>query len=162
MTPYLVTPPASLPVTVAEARDHCRVDHTDEDAMLTAYISAAVAHLDGWRGVLGRAIMPQTWAVTVDDAGDYVLPMPDVTAAEIDGTALTITPTALGPQVTTEAAGVVQFTCGLPAEQMPAAKAAILLLVGHWFANREAAGAQLVEVPMAADMLIGALRWRRL
>lgn len=162
MTPTLVVPPASLPVTLAEAKAHCRVDHDDEDAMLTAYISAAVAHLDGWRGVLGRAIMPQTWAVTVDAAGDYVLPMPDVTAAEIDGTALTITPTALGPQITTEAAGTVQFTCGLPDEQIPAAKAAVLLLVGHWYANREAVSASLVDVPMAADMLIGALRWRRL
>lgn len=162
MTPTLVTPPASLPVTLAEAQAHCRVDHDDEDAMLTAYISAAVAHLDGWRGVLGRAIMPQTWAVTVDAAGDYVLPMPDVTEASIDGTPLTITATALGPEVTTEAAGTIEFTCGLPDGQMPAAKAAILLLVGHWFANREAAGAQIVEAPMAADMLISALRWRRL
>lgn len=162
MTPTLVTPPASLPVTLADVKAHCRVDHDDEDAMLTAYLAAAVAHLDGWRGVLGRAIMPQTWAVTVDAAGDYILPMPDVTEATIDGAALTITATALGPQITSEAAGTVQFTCGLPDEQMPAAKAAILLLVGHWYANREAVSAQLVEVPMAADMLIGALRWRRL
>lgn len=162
MTPVLVSPPASLPVTLAEAKAHCRVDHDDEDALIEAYIAAAVAHLDGWRGVLGRAIMPQTWAVTVDAAGDYVLPMPDVTEASIDGAALTIAATAIGPQVTTEVAGVIEFTCGLPDEQMPAAKAAILLLVGHWYANREAVSASLVDVPMAADMLIGALRWRRL
>lgn len=162
MTPTLVTPPASLPVTLAEAKAHCRVDYDDEDAMMTAYLSAAVAHLDGWRGTLGRAIMPQTWAVTVDAAGDYVLPMPDVTEADLDGADLTITPTAAGPMVTAEAAGTITFTCAMPDQQLPAAKAAILLLVGHWFANREAVGVPMAEVPMAADMLIGALRWRRL
>lgn len=132
--------------------------------MLTAYISAAVAHLDGWRGVLGRAIMPQTWAVTVDAAGDYVLPMPDVTEATMGGEPLTINATALGSQVTTDSAGTITFTCAMPDEQLPAARIMILLLVGHWFANREAVNIGNITsvIPMAADMLISALRWGHL
>jgi hypothetical protein len=34
-------------------------------------------------------------------------------------------------------------------------------MVGHWDANREAAGPAMAEKPLAADMLIAALRWRR-
>jgi len=161
MTPYLVTPPASLPVSVAEAKAFLRVDHNDEDALIEGLISGAVAHLDGWKGVLGRCIMPQTWSVRVDEAGTYALPMPDVSTAQLGGDALEVTASAGGPQVTAVAAGVIEFVCAMPAEQLPAAKAAMLMLVGHWFSNREAASAALVEVPMAAEMLISSLRWRQ-
>jgi hypothetical protein len=162
MTPVLVTPPTSSPVTLAEAKLHCRVDHADEDTLIDALIAAAVGYLDGWRGVLGRAIMPQTWSVAVDCAGRYVLPMPDVTAAEIDGLSLATKATAGGPEIEVDAAGTVLFTCAMPAEQLPAVKVIILLLVGHWFANREAVSAQMAEIPMAVDMLVASLRWRRL
>ncbi|MCV2877604.1 head-tail connector protein [Sedimentimonas flavescens] len=160
LIPVLVTAPAEDAVTLPSAKKHCRVDHDDEDELISSLIAAAVAHLDGWRGVLGRAIMPQTWSITVDAAGDYILPMPDVTEASIDGSALTVTTTAAGPMVTTEAAGTIEFACTMRPEQLPAVRAAILLLVGHWYVNREAAGAALSEVPMAASMLLGPLRWR--
>lgn len=59
--PVLVTPPAALPLTLAAAKRHLRVDHPDEDEGVLRTIEAAVSHLDGWTGVLGRALITQTW-----------------------------------------------------------------------------------------------------
>lgn len=161
MTPVLITAPTSQPVTLAEAKAHCRVDGTDDDALLAGLIAAAVGHMDGWTGVLGRCIMPQTWRVSAS-AGDVVLPMPDVTEAEAGGQALAATATALGPMVTLAEDADVTFTCAMPAHLLATARVAVLLLVGHLYANREAAGASISEAPDAFDMLVSSLRWRRL
>ncbi|MGZ9812041.1 head-tail connector protein [Pseudoroseicyclus sp. H15] len=64
--PVLITPPAGTPVSLAEAKAHLRVDGPDEDGLIAAYIEAATAHLDGWTGILGRALMPQTWRQAFD------------------------------------------------------------------------------------------------
>lgn len=61
----LVVPPA-LPFTVADAKAHTRIDHDADDAQVEQAIKAAVAYLDGWTGVLHRALMPQTWEATLD------------------------------------------------------------------------------------------------
>lgn len=75
LAPVLVTPPASLPVTLDEAKLHLRVavpnedgtmPETDEDGLITALIEAAVSHLDGWTGILGRALVEQTWRQDFD------------------------------------------------------------------------------------------------
>lgn len=161
MTPTLITPPVAMPVTLAEAKAHCRVDGSEDDAVLSALIAGATGHLDGWSGILGRCIMPQTWRVAAA-AGDVVLPFPDVTEATVGGTALTVTQCALGPVVTLAEDGDVTFTCAMPAHLLATAKVAVLLLVGHWYANREAVGENMAEVPMAAAMLIDQMRWRRI
>lgn len=161
MTPVLVTPPASLPVTLEFVRDRCRISDFVDDVQLEMAIRAAVARLDGFTGVLGRCIMPQTWRVTAC-AGDVVLPMPDVTAATVDDVPVTVTASALGPVVTLAADGDVEFTCAMPAGMLDTARVIVLLLVGHWYARREAAGEALAETPMAVDMLAASLRWRHL
>lgn len=61
LRPVLITPPATLPVTVDEAKSHLRIDPAPADAVLTALIGAATKHLDGWSGTLGRCIVNQTW-----------------------------------------------------------------------------------------------------
>lgn len=61
----LVTAPASLPITVEEAKGQMRVEHADDDAVIGRLINAAVAFVDAG-GVLGRAMITQTWAQTVD------------------------------------------------------------------------------------------------
>lgn len=61
LSPVLITPPATQPVTLADAKAHLSVDHTDHDARITALIEAATADLDGYTGTLGRAIVTQTW-----------------------------------------------------------------------------------------------------
>lgn len=70
MKPVLVTPPADVPVTLAEAKAHLRVEHAEDDAFITAKVAAAVAHLDGLSGVLGRCLMTQTWRFDFDGFPD--------------------------------------------------------------------------------------------
>ena len=41
MSLTLITPAAAEPITLAEARAQCRIDGTDEDALLTIAIAAA-------------------------------------------------------------------------------------------------------------------------
>lgn len=59
--PVLVTGPATTPVSLSEAKAHCRVDTSDDDAVITQLISAATSHLDGYTGTLGRCLITQTW-----------------------------------------------------------------------------------------------------
>lgn len=47
LSPVRTAAPAELPITLAEAKAHCRVDYTDDDAFITSLIGAAVSHLDG-------------------------------------------------------------------------------------------------------------------
>lgn len=61
LAPVLVTPPAAYPVNLAQAKSQCRVDHTDDDADIQSYLDAAIEHLDGYGGILGRALVNQTW-----------------------------------------------------------------------------------------------------
>ena len=61
LKPVLVTEPASPLITTAEAKAHLRIDHSDEDTLIDAMVSAATARIDGCEGVLGRALINQTW-----------------------------------------------------------------------------------------------------
>lgn len=64
--PVLVTPPAQLPVSLLEAKAHLRVDHSEDDALISSLVTAATAHLDGWTGILGRCLVDQTWRQDFD------------------------------------------------------------------------------------------------
>ena len=59
----LITAPTTYPVTLAEAKAHLRVDSTDEDALITSMITSATETAEQ---ITGRAIMPQTWELTLD------------------------------------------------------------------------------------------------
>jgi uncharacterized phiE125 gp8 family phage protein len=55
--------PAEAPVTLTEFKAWLRIDEDDraEDTYLTALIDGAVKILDGREGLLGRALVTQTW-----------------------------------------------------------------------------------------------------
>jgi uncharacterized phiE125 gp8 family phage protein len=64
MSLRLITAPSTYPVTLAEAKAHLRVDSTDEDTLIASMISAAT---DVAEQHTGRAIMPQTWELSLDE-----------------------------------------------------------------------------------------------
>jgi len=63
MAHRLITAPSVEPVTLAEAKLHCRVDTTDEDASFTRWIQGAREQAEH---LLERSLLPQTWEKTQD------------------------------------------------------------------------------------------------
>jgi uncharacterized phiE125 gp8 family phage protein len=77
-TPILVTAPAAL-VTKNEAKAWLRVDSGDEDELIQMLVDAAISHLDGYAGILGRALVQQTWRQEFDCFAPLMrLPLPAV------------------------------------------------------------------------------------
>ena len=66
LVPQLTSAPAALVLTLAEIKAHVRVDTSDEDTFLTNLGAAANEHLDGWDGLLGKALITQTWRADFD------------------------------------------------------------------------------------------------
>ncbi|SDW78151.1 head-tail connector protein [Roseicitreum antarcticum] len=172
MTPYLVVPPATMPVDLAALKAHLRVDGYTDNAQIEALQAGAVAMLDGWGGALGRCILPQTWAIDVTGPGPHLLPFPDASdvAVTAEGGALSSVQRngALGVSVEVQDASAGQDITitaqyALPDARRPAAEVLIKLIVGNWYENRESVvvGMSVNELPMAANALISALRWFR-
>jgi uncharacterized phiE125 gp8 family phage protein len=59
----LITAASALAVTLVEAKAHLRVDVADDDTLITAMIMAAAELAEQHTG---RAIMTQTWELTLD------------------------------------------------------------------------------------------------
>lgn len=178
--PVRTVAPTDAPVTLAEAKAHCRVDHTDDDTLIQGLIDAATDHIDGYTGTLGRAVMTQTWRQDFACFSDLMrLPLRPVQYYEsiaffdaengeqsADSDIYGLYSDALGPYMallpgmtppatySRRDAVSVTFVCG--ADEAPAAiKQAVLLMVGHWYENREAVAAgDMRELPMAVDALL--------
>jgi uncharacterized phiE125 gp8 family phage protein len=180
----IVTPPATEPVSLTEAKLHLRVDHTTEDALITALIKAARGYAET---ATARQLITATWQLTLDDfpSGQIVLPRPtmlgvtEVTYADTAGDEQTlaadqyivVTDGVFGRIVRPEGvnwpqvkrmpnAVAVQYTAGYgSASAVPEEiKCAIKLMVGHLYENREATvvGVSVANLPLAiADLLAG-------
>lgn len=59
--------PTAYPVSLPEVKANARVDESAEDALILSYVAAAVDYLDGPRGILGRALLTQTWEAKLSD-----------------------------------------------------------------------------------------------
>jgi len=66
MTFVLKTPPAVEPVTLADAKLHCREDTTDNDALITSLIMAARTYIDGPKAILNYCLVKQVWYAYFD------------------------------------------------------------------------------------------------
>lgn len=183
----LVTAPGTEPITRTEAKLHLRVDHTADDSLIDALITAARRQVEIHTG---RALVTQTWDLTFDcwpcgDAIDIPLPpLQSVTSVTyydtadaatvwssanyqvvIDGVRgrLVLAYGKVWPAVTLRpAAGVVvRFVAGYgAAAAVPEdVKAAIKLWLGHLYANREAVtGTGGITVgPQVVPMAVDAL-----
>lgn len=162
----LKTPPGIMPVTLGEAKAHCRVDHADDDAQIIALIAAATSYLDGYQGIMGRALIEQEWELYYDTfpCGDLKIPLGNllsITSVEyVDPTTLLYVTWAASnyevdiyspdgwviaadswPTIADTSNAVrVTFKAGYggAAAEVPAAvRHAILMIVGHWYNMRE-------------------------
>lgn len=155
--PVRTTAPATPVVALADLKAHLRVDGTDSDSVITALEKQAVAHLDGYRGILGRCILSQKWSVTYGEAGTYRLPLPDVSAVEVDAGEATLTQDALGSIIEITEPATVTMTCALPADALDAVKGAIMIWVEKRFEGLT--GPEAAAFDAAFDDLIRPLRW---
>lgn len=173
----LNTAAALPPVTQAEAKAHLRVDGTDEDDLIDALVLAATSAVEE---ATGRALVTQTWDYAVSQpSGKVMLPLHPVASVstlayyDTDDNSQTLTVSDYylfkgpdkawlepkdnvdWPEMKDRAdALTVTFTAGQAVASVPQAlKQAILLLVAHWFENREAVG-DTSELPLAYDYLI--------
>lgn len=185
MSAILLTPPAIEPVTLVDAKRFLRVDHDDDDAVISALISAARAHIEAQTR---RAMITQTWRIVHDAwASDGRMkagpaPTQSVSAArvfDIDGTPTSFDPGVFvvdGERATIAApafalpapgrlfAGIeVDIVAGFgdDAEDVPdQLRQAIRHLCAHWYDNRGlvAIGGSLNVVPASVTAMINAYR----
>lgn len=174
--------PASMPVSLAEAKAHCRVSHGSEDTLITGLIVAAESMVEDY---IGRSLMTQTWRYTPGGLARRIElprgPVQSITAFEyVDSDEVT--------QVVDAALYAEDFDANPPAlERKPdqiwpvlgnvvtpvsityvtgyavlpgAIKQAILMLVANWYSNREAilTGGSAVEMPFGTMKLLRPFR----
>lgn len=168
LAPVRLSKPAPL-ISLADAKLFLRVSHSDEDTNIVRAIEAATAELDGWDGDLGRCLVAQSWSQAFGGFADELrLPFPAISVESVsyydpEGVLHSLSSAAwrslkddLGSYVWIQGgwpetaaypdAVNVQFTAGYgaPSEVPADLRAAVLLMVGHLYANREAAS----PVPM--------------
>lgn len=182
----LVSGPVAEPVSLETAKDHLRVDHSEDDALIYGYVTAAREwaedftrrafgtqtydlYFDGWphfplalpraplQSVTGVFYTDESGDETEWDSSNYLVD----TAAEPGR--IILKRTAALPAVTLqETNGVrVRFVAGH--EDTPwKVQAAILVILGDLYENREntviGAGNSLIEVPYGAKALLWPIR----
>lgn len=182
----VVTAPTVEPVTLAEAREHCRIDNDDENRTLTRLIQSAREQVEN---DTARALITQTLRMYLDEFpdGDAIeLPRPplatitSLTYVDAAGATQTWAASNYVADAVREAGRVVlaygkswptaraqansiqvNYTAGWTTTTIPAAaKQLVLLWVGHMYENREAVNASTINaVPMAVESLTWRLRW---
>jgi uncharacterized phiE125 gp8 family phage protein len=159
--------PTVEPVTLAEFREHARIDPADTSSTMDAYLTTAREHCEQ---VTRRAFITQTWRLRLDefpkgDAG-ILLPRPrllsvaSIVYTDGDGVDQTLSADKYAPSLDDEPAMVypaptildwpttrtqrnaVAITYvagyGAAAADVPRPiRQAILLLASHWYENRE-------------------------
>jgi len=165
--PFLVTGPTISPLTLLDVKEHLRVTDEAQDTVILALIGAAIGHLDGFSGVLGRAIMPQTWAQEWDDGSETLLiAMPDASGIVVKADGSVVSEANYSVKrgfsgfsvILNDVSGDVirvEYVCGMGGAMLEATRQIIKLLVECWF-ERDDSG------QVAVDALVSAIRWRAL
>lgn len=173
----LITQPSSLPVSLAEAKAHCRVEDAAEDATLNGLIAAATDYVEQYTG---KAIIAQTWRLTLDEFSDSILlpknPVQSVSSFQYNdtqGVLQTLSADDYTADLASDPAWIVinantqlpDLADGVNMVQIsfiagyttvpPSIKHAILMLVAQWYDNRAAvADKAMIAVPHAVEALL--------
>lgn len=177
--PHTVTvDPASEPVSLADARMQCHIDSADTayDSELAVYQAAARAHIEA---MCGTPLVERTIEAKCDCFGDFarfpVVPLQEVTAityldgegaeqtlstdvyeVRTDGLVASIVLKTGQSWPTIQTGSRITVTAEVGYTDIPGdVSLALLLLIGHWFANHEASGKDdLAAIPMGVDALL--------
>lgn len=181
--------PAEFPISLGEAKEHLRVDGDDDDRLIQRLIRAATSRLDGTAGILGRALVTQTWVVEsryfANRMNLPLAPVQSITSVkywDTDGVQQTWASSnytlhedhvpfiravdgATLPSVDARDDAVeIIFVAGYgAASAVPEEiKHALLFWVAHLYEIREPAvvGVQIAPVPMATDALLAPYKRR--
>lgn len=187
LRPVRLAAPAVSVIDLVDAKSHMHVDYNDDDELIEAFIAAAIAHLDGYSGILGRCLVHQTWQQNSGEwpSGSLRLPFPDVSGVTVtyfDQDNAQQTLPASQYRLLEDARGAflewddsfkypslfergdaisVSMECGYGANKadVPASiRIAVQMLVAHFYQNREAAGAGLSETPFGVLALVSPYR----
>lgn len=180
-----VAPSASEEIlTLDEVKAHCRISDGDQDDLLNGLIATAIAHFDGYGGILGRALVSQTWSWATHCFYDWRIRLPlgnliSVTSVKyydvsnvlqtVSGSVYGFATDHIGPYLYLienqtwptslryrDDAVVITWVCGwADAASVPKPiKQAMLLMIGDLFENREA---QVIGVEINRNRTIDAL-----
>ncbi|MBX9822304.1 head-tail connector protein [Afipia birgiae] len=185
MPAYLITAPAAEPLSLVDAKHFLRVEHGDDDAIITALVSAARNHIEA---LTRNALIVQTWRLVLDrwpDGGRIaprIGPLRALAAARVfnaENDASTIDPEIF---VVDAAAGVlaapswslpvpgrsvagieldIEVGFGAAASDVPPTLLqAIRMLVAHWYENRGliAIGSSVAVMPASVNAMIASHR----
>ena len=185
MTYLLVGEPAVEPVSVPDAKQHLRIDHDQDDALVAELIAAGRRHVEHETGV---AMIEQLWrrylddwpadrcvrlarhpvrrliGVTLYDEAGAPHPMPTewLRLDTVSRPARLYVSDAVPPGASMN--GIeIEFAAGLaetPVEVPETLRRAVLMLVAHWYEFRGAVppDRQPVSIPPGFERLVGAYR----
>jgi len=188
MIKKLVTAPAFEPVSLADAKSQCRVDIADDDALISGLVTAARQYVESETGL---ALITQTWDVFADEFRHSMrlLPSPvgavvSVSYVDMTGVIQVVPPAKYRLDSVSEPARLtpeylrlwpialhvinavtIRVVSGFASSNdVPAGiKQAMLLLISHWYENREGASpTNLTEIPHGVDRLLAQHRVVRL
>lgn len=179
MRVFVATPPAEPLISLAEAKEHLRVRHAVEDALIEGMVAAAVQSLDGPDGNFGRALGMQVlearFGCTDFECG-VALPYPPIvellsvsyldSAGQLRSADLADF-VMVGNELTPEGSSFVwegaslkreavrvQYRAGYAKGALPApVRSAILLMLGDLYRNRDTVAAvQASSIPMSTTV----------
>lgn len=168
-----ITAATAQPISLAQAKQHLRIWHDDDDAYLTALIAAACATIEGPTGI-GLALLDSTWLQTIASTGTGTV-MIDLTPvqsvekieaqdsqgvwSEVDPLRYRVNadqrPALVTPSGSWPAHSALRITFKAGYADVPADLiAALLLTVGYLYENR----AEDAPAPRAIDAILNRYR----